>query len=57
MERFIDMNFYDEYFKKTYEEATKYKLKYLQSIVKENTIYKFIQFDEVKTQMIQILVG
>ncbi|WP_455718374.1 hypothetical protein [Anaerosporobacter sp.] len=40
------MNFYDEYFKKTNGEATEYKLKYLKSVVNNNTIYKFIQFDE-----------
>jgi len=40
------LNFYDEYFKKTNDEATEYKLKYLKSVVKNNTIYKFIQFDE-----------
>lgn len=39
------MDFYDEYFKKTNKEATEYKIKYLKSIIDNNTIYKFIQFN------------
>lgn len=37
--------FYDEYFRLSIADATQYKIKYLQSILKENCIYKFIAFD------------
>ena len=38
--------FYDEYFRLNIADATQYKIKYLQSILKENCIYKFIAFDD-----------
>lgn len=51
--------FYDEYFKQDTTCATKYKINYLQSILKDNCIYKFISFDdnnelnEIKLQCLQ----
>lgn len=42
------MVFYENYFKKASDEATEYKIEYLNSIITDNTIYKFIQFDENK---------
>lgn len=38
--------FYDEYFRQNIADATEYKIKYLQSILRDNCIYKFIAFDE-----------
>lgn len=38
--------FYDDYFKLDVEQATKFKISYLKSLVNENRIYKFISFDD-----------
>lgn len=40
------MDFYDKYFKKINNKATEYKIEYLKSIIRDNTIYKFIQFSK-----------
>lgn len=40
------MGFYDEYFNCSMEECTKYKVKYLKSVIQGDLIYKFIGFDK-----------
>ncbi len=39
------MSFYDEYFKLEMKDVTEYKISYLKSLVQNNTVYKFIAFD------------
>lgn len=38
--------FYDEFFERETEDAIEFKIQYLQSILENNRIYKFIAFDD-----------